>query len=192
MVALAFTACKNETKKAEMLENKTTTWINSFKEFRNAVYQDDTEKIKTFIDFPILNEGNEIWHLIYQNNKDDKSILSLPNETKPFTEADFNKNYHTLFSEPFINSILKIKTDILYKTGSFETVFIKEDESAYKIYASFDKNTNKLELHLYCEKSISYEENGEKFEEKGESSTIYYFDILTNNQLKFRYIRMAG
>src|SRR5215467_4758291 len=42
-------------------ETDSVKWIDSFREFRNSVYQKDKEKVKRFIDFPIMNENNEIW-----------------------------------------------------------------------------------------------------------------------------------
>ena len=37
----------------------TLKWIDNFRKFRNAVYQNDRIKVRQFIDFPILNENNE-------------------------------------------------------------------------------------------------------------------------------------
>src|SRR5436190_17634094 len=113
-------------------ESDTLNWVTSFKEFRNAVYQNDRNKVKQFINFPIMNENNEIWYLVY--GSDEKLISKIPNPIKPFTEKDFDKYYEKIFESKFINTILKIKTDELYKSKYFETIEFKEDSTTYKMY----------------------------------------------------------
>jgi len=52
-------------KAADSITNKQDTlnalWINDFRNFRNAVYQNDVNKLKTYFKFPVLNPYNEIW-----------------------------------------------------------------------------------------------------------------------------------
>ena len=67
------------------MQNDTTNWVNSFREFRNAVYHHDKKKTKQFIDFPIMNYGNEIWYLVYMG--DDKKTNQIEDNIKPFTET---------------------------------------------------------------------------------------------------------
>ena len=104
-------------------EQNTFNWISSFKEFRNAIYQADRQKVKTFIDFPILNEGNPIWYLA--NSGNDEALTLSQEAMKPFTEIEFDKYYNKIFPKTFINGILKIKTDELIKKGEFKTIKLK-------------------------------------------------------------------
>jgi len=69
----------------------TNRWIDDFREFRTAVYQQNKNKIKSFIDFPIINDNNEIWWLVYDGKGRGAQLLS--DKIKPFTEKDFDLHY---------------------------------------------------------------------------------------------------
>lgn len=68
------------------------TWIQSFREFRDAVYRDDKTKVKSFFDFPVMNQNNEIWYLVYDQNEIQTNRLT--GRVKPFTGSDFDKYFH--------------------------------------------------------------------------------------------------
>ena len=161
----------------------TTGWINSFREFRNAIYKNDRAKVKQFIDFSIMNDNNEIWYLAY--NYDDKLISKLPTKIKPFTEKDFDKYYSKVFTKRFINTILKIKSNQLYITGAAESIRFKDRSGTYKMYVTFDKEDKILTLNLASETAI-------KTEDGGEFNVIYQFDVVNNHEIKFRQVRLAG
>lgn len=163
-----------------------TKWIEDFRAFRDAVYQRDKEKVKHFIDFPIVGENNNIWYLVLAG--DDK-INSLSQSVKPFTEKDFDKYFDQLFPKRFINCLLKIKSDELYKTGGNATKAIKDGNTTYVLYATFDKSDNTLSLNLNS--TAPYKTDDGEIE-RSEFSEIYLFDILNNGKIKFRRVEMAG
>jgi hypothetical protein len=137
LLLFAFIFCIAQNTEAQsMQKNDTTKWIESFREFREAIYQNNMEKVKSFIDFPIMNENNEIWYLVYDDNE--QQISKLADSTKPLTEKDFDNNFDKIFDSKFINAILKIKTNELYKNKNFETTEFKEDSTTYKMFANFD------------------------------------------------------
>jgi hypothetical protein len=165
----------------------TLRWIDNFKQFRNAVYQNDRVQVKQFMDFPILNENNEIWHLVYEGSE--KAMDFLSDKIKPFTESDFDRYYGKIFSKRFITAILKVKSDELYKTGSMETQELSEDSTTYQMHAKFDQSTNSLQLNLNWNTPIY---NGDGTIDPGEGSIMYEFTVLSNGQIKFKQIRLAG
>ena len=179
-------AVKSHTEK----NNSSTSWINNFKDFRNAVYHGDKLKVKTFIDFPIYNDNNEIWYLT--NGGNEKSLEMLNDIVKPFPESEFDKYYNKIFTTTFIKSILKIKTEILVSKGYYETIELKDKETAYKTYASFDKKTNILTLNLAYETPIIVNDGENDIVENSEYNVIYYFEIKNNKELKFKQLRIAG
>ncbi len=164
-----------------------STWINSFKDFRTAVYEKNIAQVKSFIKFPIMNEGNEIWYLTYNDN--DKEQKGLTDQIKPFTEKHFDDRYQKIFPKTFVNSILKIKTDSLFRNGEFETVELLSDGLNYKTIATVDKEKNQLVLNMAYYSPIN---TIKKDEEGVEYNVIYSFDILPNHQIRFKQIRMAG
>ena len=163
-------------------ETDSVKWIDSFREFRNAVYQKDKEKVKRFIDFPIMNENNEIWYLAY--GEDDKRLSKMSNKIKPFTEKDLDLYFDKLFSNRFINTILKIKSEELFTKGEYETKGFEDNNTNYRMYATFDKTERTLNLNLSSKI--------EDVEDGGEFSINYEFDVLKNGQIKFRQVRLAG
>jgi hypothetical protein len=164
--------------------------IESFKEFRNAVYQKDKVKVKTFVDFPIYNENNEIWYL--EGIADEKFLEEITDEITPFTETDFDKHYDKIFTTYFVKAILKIKSEILFNTGEYETVELTKNETKYKIYATYDKEKNNIILNLATETPIKLNDEENDLIENAEYNVIYCFKIENGKNIKFKQIRIAG
>jgi hypothetical protein len=170
--------------KPGLLENDKQNWIQNFKDFRVAIYQHDINKAKRFCKFPILNENNQIWYLIYKDSAFNSDRII------PFTEQDFEKYFNKLFSPRFIASILKIKSDSL-NNGEYKTKEFREDKSTtYGMVANFDKKESTLELNLWSN-SIIKDENGE-VQDGGEFSILYEFRIKEDGSLIFRQVKVAG
>jgi len=164
-----------------------TGWIDSFRAFRDAVYQKDKEKVKQYIGFPILNENNEIWSLV---GDETEKLPDINDPITPFTEKDYERYFAKLFPKQFVQALLKVKSAELAKKGEYETIEIKEKEVTYKMNASVDKESNTLQLILSSVADLR-DENGEALD-GGESSVGYYFDIISNKTIRFKGIRMAG
>ena len=162
--------------------------LTSFKEFRNAIYQNNRAKAKEYFEFPILNPGNEIWYVAYKNNE--KDLSKLPGEIRPFTEADFDRYFDNLFPKAFSNSLLKIKSADLFKNGSADTPEFKSgNNTSYKMYAEYDREKGTLSLNLAF-KTIIKDPGGE-VQDGGEFNIIYKF-TTANQRLKFTEIKVAG
>jgi hypothetical protein len=167
-----------------------TSWIENFKDFRNAVYHANKTKAKEYINFKSLSESAGIWYLIYLDNEKELDKVST-SEPKIINEKDFEKYFDKIFSPVFISCIQKIKTEVLAKTGSYETVEIKEGKAtSYIMYANYDKNRNSIGLNL-ASKTTRKNELGEIMD-GGEFNTIYVFSILSNGQIQFKYVTFAG
>ena len=193
---------KSVTEKKEYLETSNTenkniepkvkinTSIESFKEFRNAVYQKDKVKVKTFIDFPIYNENNEIWYL--EGIADEKFLKKITDKITPFTETEFDKHYDKIFTTCFVKAILKIKSEILFKNGEYETIELTKDETKYKIYATYDKINKGITLNLDMETPIKLNDGENDLIETAEYNIFYIFKIEDGKNIKFKQIRIAG
>ncbi len=167
----------------------TTGWITNFKTFRDALYQGNKAKVKSFINFPVMSTGNEIWYLVYGSN--DKMIDKLGDKKKPFTGEDFDTYFTKLFSKQFILCMQKINTDKLFKTGEFETPEISNGKATvYKIFATVNKADESLVLN-FASNTTTKDTNGEVLD-GGEFNVIYYFKILPTGQLKFIEVKLAG
>jgi hypothetical protein len=172
-----------------VVSSDSLAWIDQFREFRDAVYKGDKTKVKQFIDFPIMNENNEVWDFVTVGND---SNLNLSNDQiTPFTEKDFDKYFNKLFSKRFVTAILKIKSAELNKKEHFDTpLFDENDSTTYYMSASYDRQEGRLVLNVNSTTAWK-DEKGEVMD-GGESSVIYQFDITKEGKLKFRQLRMAG
>lgn len=157
---------------------KPISWIDDFKAFRDAAYTGNKEKLKTYFNFPIQNDPNEIWYLT--------AAGEAPDASSPFTEKDWDTHHAKIFPPAFVKSLLKIKSAELYEKGEAESPDLKEDSTVYKMMAAFDKKENLLSLNL------AFTTVPEEGEDAIESNIIYTFSILPDGRLKFKKINIAG
>ena len=168
----------------------TATWINDFRLFRTAVYRHDTLSIKNYFRFPVLNTNNEIWYLVL-SEKDMAGKKFTGKKPVPFLEKDLRKHFDKVFPASFIKSLLKVKTEVLYKKGYFETAELHEDSTtSCRIYVTYEKKNGTLTLNLAYNSIIKDEEGN--ILDGGESNVIYYFRVQKNGRLLFKEIRLAG
>jgi hypothetical protein len=172
--------------KTKLAEKDTISWINDFKTFRTALYEKNKKVLKSFFKFPINNGNNEIWQLIYDGNE--SKLKTITEEAKSLSEAEFDKYFNKIFPKEFVNSILKIKTDVLLRQHGYETIMIKDGHKSYKTYASYDKQENVLTLNFYSETPIDI---GDGEVDKAEFSIVYYFEVKEGH-LSFKKIMLAG
>jgi len=166
-----------------------TLWIESFREFRNAVFQSNKYKAKEYFNFPVLNVNNEIWYLT--TDYDLRGDIFITDSLKPFTDKDFDKFFYKIFPTNFVKAFLKVKTDELYKKGETETVELTDGKATtFKIIASIDKENKTLELN-FASNTIRKSTNGEILD-GGEFNIMYQFNILEIKFIKFKQIRLAG
>ena len=168
-------------------QKDTSYWIENFRQFREALYQRNISKAKSFFDFPIKNESNDIWYLAFSDNG--KASDSLGNNVKPFTEHDFDKYFDKIFSKDLIKCFLKIKMNELYKTGKSESPEFKDSSTSYKLYVTYDHTDKILELNLATR--TNYKISDTEYE-AGESNFIYQFQVLKNGHIKFKRLLIAG
>ncbi len=170
-------------------DTTTKKWIDDFKSFRDAVYKNDTAKLKTFFKFPVLNPANEIWYLVL--NEKELEQKNLTGTIISFTEKDLNKYYKKLFPESFVKAVLKIKSEQLFKKRKAETPELKDTTTTtIKMYASVDNGKSILTLNLSY--NTAWKEGDEGVSDGGESNVIYSFRIIKNRHLQFMYVRIAG
>lgn len=172
------TIAKNEVSQAP--QSSCSSWVESFREFRNAVYTNDRTKASKFVKFPIL--GSEIWFLVYQGE--------APDTNGPFTELDFDKKFDKVFSKRFVSAILKIKSEDLYKDGEARTIEFKEGEDVtYSMMGAYDKTDCILRLSLLSN-TVHRDDEG-NVQDGGEFSIMYEFSVR-DGEIKLVNIGLAG
>ena len=179
----------NEVQVNALADTTTKRWIDDLKNFRDALYTNDTSRVKTFFKFPVLNPANEIWYLVLTGKELEKKKLT--EKISPFAEKDLNKYYRKLFPKDFTKALLKIKSEQLYSKGETETPELKDTTGTIiKMYASVDKKENILTLNLSY--NTPWKEDSGEVMDGGESNVLYYFRILKDQRLQFMYVRLAG
>ncbi len=163
--------------------------IESFKTFRDAVYNNDTATIKSYFSFPVENVANEIWYLVLTEKELETKKLSISGIT-PFTEKDFNRYYKKLFPKQFVKALLRVKSADLFNSGKVQSPEVKDGNTSIIIYASLDQEESTLTLNVAY--NTAWNEKSGEVTEGGESNVIYNFRMLNNGQLLFLNIRLAG
>jgi hypothetical protein len=105
-----------------------------------------------------------------------------PKEIKPFTEADYDKYFSSIFALDLRKTFEKLNVEEFFKTNkstSPEIEVVKGSKS--KLEASYDKDSHKVTLNLLT--------TGQEF---SEFAVIYEFDITQDQKIKFRQVHVAG
>ncbi|RNL50711.1 hypothetical protein [Pedobacter jejuensis] len=214
VVILGFSACKNEANKSiekpsEHLEaqlneiSKDTsntkvsnnyievkTWIDDFKNFRQAVYTNDKAKLKTYFRFPIVGETSGIWSLMSFNDVEIAKRKAKYINPDLFYEEDLDEFPDGVFNADFVKTIMKIKTAQLFSKRQTETPEFTANGQNFKMIATYDDDEAILQLNIsYSNNAV--DENGEKVSE-GEHNVIYIFDVIGNKRIFFKKIELAG
>ncbi|MCD0490063.1 hypothetical protein LPB86_17615 [Pedobacter sp. MC2016-14] len=160
------------------------TWIDDFKNFRNAVNDDDVAKLKTYFAFPLDSDSSQLW-----SPSKDVDLRKPHSEPRVYTEQDFEQSRSALFHPEFIKGLLKIKSAKLYESGQAESPEFNAKNEKYTLYASFDKDRQILSLNM------AYFNNTDKFGEhisEGEHNEIYEFEVIDHKFLRFKRLVYAG
>lgn len=171
-----FNKVKNQTN-TNIQTGDSSSWQDSFLKLTNAISTGDKKTVKPFFEFPVNNEGNEIWFLA-----DSRLVMEIdPKKIKPFTESDFDKYFSSLFTLDLRKTLEKIDKDNFFKTlesTSPEITIIEDTKS--KLTTIFDKSTNILTFLLI--------NTGKDFE----YSIQYEFHYTSDKTFKFKQVRVAG
>ncbi len=168
-----------------------TAWLQQLKAFQKAIAANDTAQVKTFIDFPMTAENNEIWYLVETEDEQTDDADSSNGAPRMFTEKDFDTYYGRLFTKAFRTALPKLNVEELYKKGETETVkFTEGKTTTYFIYATFEKESNSFNLNLGY--AIVERDKKGKITDSEEFGTIYFFEITNDSKIKFRKVGLAG
>lgn len=161
-----------ENNQSEARTNRFTNWQESLSNFRKALMSSDKATVKSFFIFPIRDPGNDIWLVA------DLSFASTidPSKIQPFTEADFDKYYSSIFSMDFRKTLEKIDISALARDTKTSTAeLIVAAPATSKMNARFNKTTQTICLSLVS-----------KSPEFGQFTIDYYFDITPTGMLRFK------
>jgi hypothetical protein len=197
--ALFINACTNGEKHSKQKELNTTKasldkpqyevinmWIDDFRNLRTAIYKEDVEKQKAYFNFPLNADTTQVWEAVYDQVDENKRPSTL---SATFTEADFEKYRHAIFSKSFMKGLLKVKSKELFQTGEYTTAKINEGKETFSMIAQYDKATTTLQLSLTYPGGTDEEGN---YVSEGEYAIIYFFKVEQNKHLKFDKILFAG
>lgn len=165
-------------------------WLDDFKNFRQAVYLKDIEKLKTYFDFPVKDDGAAIWHLCNLTEKEMQTRKNKVADPTLFYEEDLERYYSRIFNADFVKTLLKVKSAKLYETHSNETPEFTTADHIYRLIAEYNPADKVLSLNLAYTNNAK-DEDGNPISE-GECNVIYSFTVINGKHLKFRRIDIAG
>ena len=153
-------------------------WTDSFLELKKAITTGNKNAVKSFIDFPILNKGNEIWYLA-----DTKLVMEIsPEKIIPFTETDFDRYFSSIFGLDLRKTLEKINEEEFFRTNKSESPEIEVVEhSKSKLEISYDTTTQKIIMTLLT--------TGLEF---SVFTIIYEFNVTDDQKIKFKQVRVIG
>ncbi|WP_091152022.1 hypothetical protein [Mucilaginibacter pineti] len=162
------------------------TWIDDFRNFRNAANDKDTPKLKNYFNFPLNADSTQIWYAIFDTEAELEKVRNGP---ELFSEKDFERYSSKLFRPAFVRSLLKIKSAKLFDKGESESPKFNDKDGYYYMIVTFNKESQTLSLNIaYLNGN---DENGDYVSE-GEHNIIYDFDIIDHKYLRFKRIMIAG
>jgi hypothetical protein len=187
-IAISFIACKDKANESSTVAQSTTS-INSstaatnatnttnatktvsladdFRALREAIYNKQKDVVAAYFTFPIKEGAAEIWGLCEKEGK------------ASMTKEEFIKYFDKIFFGDFISALQKVKSEELFKKGSFTTENFTTPRQSFNLSSNYEKANSTLRLSLNTE------------EGDGESSIIYEF-ATNNEKLKFKRLFIAG
>ena len=166
------------------------TWMDDFRNFRMAIYNNDVAKLETFFNFPFDDKGNSILSLCNISESDWAERKKQYKNADLFYEADLANYYKKIFDKNFTALILKIKSDKLFSKQHLQTKIIEDNDGAYQLFVDYSEVENTLTLNLAIDNNFK-DENGDNVSE-GEHNIIYRFKIIDDKKLKLERIDVVG
>ncbi|WP_316795589.1 hypothetical protein [Pedobacter agri] len=207
-------ACKSDKPKAQNSENDTSinkvvetakddltpskyipviTWVDDFKNFRQAIYIKDKAKLKTYFNFPVVaTEDSSLWYLVQLNDSEwQKRKAKYGSKADSFFEEDFDKYFDAIFDADFTITIMKVKMDKLLSDQHAESPQFTSNDYTYQMLVDFYvEEQNALYLNMSFG-NTAVDENGEKVSE-GEHNNIYIFQVIDGKKIIFKKFTVAG
>ncbi len=154
----------------------TLRWHDSFKKLVAAISKGDKAATRSFIDFPVMNEGNEIWFLA-----DSKLVMEMDGDKiRPFTEADYDKYFSSIFAADLRQTVGKLDTATFFKTFEASSPEIEVvPDSKSQVTATYDREKKQIFLLLNTKSETEF-------------SVQYEFRLTDEGVIKFRQVRVAG
>lgn len=170
--------------------SESSNWLDDFKDFRNALYANDTLKLKTYFDFPLSDEGSSIWALCELTEAERRNRDQEVGNTDAFYEKDFDRYYKRIFNKKFLTGILKLKSAALLSKGKTETEEFPDASTPFVMHATMDEELKTLQLNMAFRNNGTDEDGN--YVSEGEYNVIYIFDVIDGRKLMFKKIVIAG
>lgn len=198
-----FTSCKNERKSdsvdseaalnsdssvvTDTLTQKYPVWISEFQKLSQALYNNDTNTITTFFDFPLNKEKSDglLAAIYFNTNKEIGKDVRLTNK------SIFIKYCNQIFPSLFVKGLVSVKNDSLQINNFAKSADWKlpNDNATYHASVSYDDYEKTVSLLL---NAVYGNDGSDSEEDETESATVYIFKLDKNNKLKFDRVEMAG
>lgn len=163
-----------------------STWIDQVRVLRDAIYQHDKEKVKTFFDLPMKTEP-EFWFNV--------GLPKLGQEEAPLTAERLDRNFDHIFDEQFVKALLKLKTKELYEKGTTTTpAFSDTKYASVSMEATYDSKEHTVTFTLNGRQIVKGDNNNTDAGEDTDAGafSLFYVFRIVGNHLKFKGIWMAG
>lgn len=183
-------ALKNNSQNNDSKYLEVSTWMDDFRNFRMAIYNNDVPKLETYFNFPFDDKGTSILALCTISDNDWAERKKQFNNPDLFYQSDLAKYYKNIFGKNFTALLLKVKSDQLFSRQHFKTKIIEDCDGAYQLFVDYSEVENTLTLNFAISNNFK-DENGDYVSE-GEHNIIYHFKIINDKKLILVRVDLAG
>ena len=166
------------------------TWMDDFRNFRMAIYNNDVPKLETYFNFPFDDKGKSILGLCNISDSEWAERRKQFKNPDLFYQADLAKYYKNIFGKNFMALLLKVKSDQLFSKQHLQTKIIEDNDGAYQLFIDYSEVENTLTLNFAIQNNFK-DENGDYVSE-GEHNIIYHFKIINDKKLILDRVDLAG
>ena len=151
-------------------------WHQEFLRLKQAISTGNKTAIKSFINFPIVSAGNEIWLVA-----DLRLVMEMDQKNlKPFTEDDFDKYFSSIIPPELRKTMEKINPEELFtkhQAGSPELTFSQGSTSKLNV----DLIPAPKKLHLRLLTSL----------DAAKYTVTYQFEITEEQKIILRQVQLT-
>ena len=166
------------------------SWMDDFRNFRMAIYNDDLPKLGTYFNFPFNDQGKSILGLCNIPDSDWAERKKQFNNPDLFYQEDLAKYYKNIFDKNFTALLLKVKSDQLFSKQHLQTKIIEDNDGAYQLFVDYSEVENTLTLNFAI--SNNFKDDNGNYVSEGEHNIIYHFKIINDKKLILVRVDIAG
>lgn len=147
-------------------------WMEDFKVLKEALLDQDRNRVETFFDFPLNVDSASVWTSIEPTETELKAWKAGKRDTAQFDRKDFEKFYSRFFLPELLMGLKSMKPEARFTEGNWSSKEFKEAARPFQFHVGFDKDSQSLSLNVAF---FGGEDEEGNYVSEGEYNIIYVF-----------------